>query len=115
MLFMHNWGQNDSVPFNMCIYIKLLFQAFYIKQCYLIFTQYSFRETFHVVSNKNKSEQVLTRSSAITVSDIITARVLVRGATLSAMALRKSLNDEQICAVLLVSDADEDEDDISDE
>ena len=39
---------------------------------------------------------------------------LVKGAALSAMALSKSLNDEQICGLLLVSDADEDEDDISD-
>ena len=31
------------------------------------------------------------------------------------MALSKFLNDEQICALLLVSDADEDKDDISDE
>ena len=99
----------------MCICIKLLFQDFYIKQCYFIFKQYSFRETFHVVSNKNKSEQVLKRSCAITVTDIITARVLVRGATLSAMALSKSLNDEQISALLFVSDTDENEDDISDQ
>ena len=91
---MHNWGQNDPVPFNMCIYIKRLFQAFYIKQCYFIFIQYSFKETFHVVSNKNNSEQVLTRSSGITVTDIITARMLVRGATHSAMAVSKSLNNE---------------------
>ena len=41
--------------------------------------------------------------------------MLVREATLSAMAVSKSLNDEQICALLLVSDADEDEDDINDE
>ena len=112
---MHNCGQNDPVPFNMCIYIKILFQVFYIKHCYFIFMQYLFRETFHVVSNKNKSEQVLTRNSAITATNIITAWVLVIGATLSAMALSKSLNDEQICALLLVSDADEDKDDISDE
>ena len=91
MQFMHNWGQNDPVPFNMCIYIKLLFQAFYIKQCYFIFIQYSFRKTFLVVSNKNKSKQVLTKSFSITVTDIITARMLVRGATFSAMALTKSL------------------------
>ena len=57
----------------------------------------------------------MTRSSAITVTDIITARVLVREATLSEMVLSKSLNDEKICALLLVSDADEDEDDISEE
>ena len=79
---MHNWGQNYPVPLNMCIYIKLLFQAFYIKQCYFIFIQYTFRKTFHDVSNKNK-----TGSSAITVTDTVKARVLVRGATLFAMAL----------------------------
>ena len=91
---MHNWGQNNPVPFNMCIYIKCLFQTFYIKRCYFIFIQYSFKETFYVVSSKNKSEQVLTRSSAVTVIDIITVRVLVRGATLSAMAVSMSLHDE---------------------